>query len=348
MPKKLLLLGLSALFTILLLLSLEGAASLWTKWQATSALPPVREVSHCEYDPLLGWLHEADKRVPDLYGYGVGISTNGQRLRGTRDYPLDDSDDRYRILCLGDSFTMGYGVGDEDTYPAQMTQQDPRVETINMGLGGYGIDQCYLWYRRDGTKFDVDVLLFAIIVGDFFRINPDGNVTEAFKPIMKLVDGEPVAINTPVENVLTDPDFGTRLGKLWRTTALMSLLPRTLAAPALKATSVAEQPFAPIALRIFEILRDVSRERDQLFVVALLPVHEELALERMEIIDDWLQPALAERGIPFVDLRPVFKQEPKAALAEYFTMSHYSRRGNRLAAKALLDGIRALDPKCPR
>jgi hypothetical protein len=29
-------------------------------------------------------------------------------------------------------------------------------------------------------------------------------------------------------------------------------------------------------------------------------------------------------------------------------MSHYSRRGNRLAAKALLDGIRALDPKCPR
>jgi hypothetical protein len=137
---------------------------------------------------------------------------------------------------------------------------------------------------------------------------------------------------------------------LWARTILIGgdLTVSTITAPALKATSVAEQPFAPIALRIFEILRDVSRERDQLFVVALLPVHEELALERMEIIDDWLQPALAERGIPFVDLRPVFKQVPKADLAEYFTMSHYSRRGNRLAAKALLDGIRALDPKCPR
>jgi len=83
-------------------------------------------------------------------------------------------------------------------------------------------------------------------------------------------------------------------------------------------------------------------------VLALLPVIEEVPQPRLEIIDDWLRPALAERGIPFLDLRSAFQQVPGTELAAYFALGHYSRRGNLVAATALLDGSRALDPKCPR
>ena len=348
MRRILLRLGLSLFVTLLLVLSIEGGAHLWTKWRETALLPPVREVTHCEYDPELGWRHVANKHVADLYGPGLGLHTNGQHMRGTRDHGLEDSDDKYRIICLGDSFTMGYGVADEDTYPALLAQQQPQIETLNMGLGGYGIDQCYLWYERDGAKFDVDVLLFTIIIGDFFRMNPDGNVANVPKPVLELRDGDPVAVNVPVMNILTTPDFGRRLAGLWEKSALRGILPTTLAAPDYSPIAVAKQPFAPVALRIFEILRDRSRERGQLFVLALLPVYEELNQTRSELVDDWLRPALAERGIPFLDLREEFRKIPASELAEYFTMAHYSRKGNMVAARALLDGIRALDPKCPR
>ncbi|MCB9879376.1 MAG: hypothetical protein H6835_17410 [Planctomycetes bacterium] len=346
--KNLLLLGLSLFFTATLILSIEGFASLWKKWEVTGAPLPFKEVNHCEYDPELGWRHANNRHVKDLYGPGIDLQTNGQHMRGRSDYPLDDDDQRYRILCLGDSFTMGYGVGDDDTFPALMAQQNERVETINMGLGGYGIDQCYLWHERDGGEFDVDALLFSFIIGDFYRMLPFGNVADMGKPQLELIDGEPVAINTPVFNLVEAPGVGTRLKRLWEHSELSSLLPKTLAAPSAAPATIAEQPFAPLALRIFERMRDQAKARDQLFVLALLPVFEEVAADRLPLVDDWLLPALKERGIPLLDLRPAFKRIPKDELLAHFALGHYSRRGNLVAAKALLEGIRKLDPDCPR
>jgi len=346
--KKILLgLTVSMIVTGGLVLSLEGGASLWTKWQATGDLPPVKEISHCEYDPDLGWRHAPNKQVPDLYGNGVGLTTNSQQLRGVGDYALENSDDRYRVLCLGDSFTMGYGVGDEDTFPALLAQEHKAIDTINMGLGGYGIDQAYMSYRRDGTKFDVDVLLFSFIVGDFFRMNPQGNVADLGKPVLELVDGDPVAINTPVVNLLDVPGFGTRLTRLWHTSCLSGLIPKSLDVPAAK-EGAKEQPFVPVSLRIFEILRDQSKERGQVFAMAMLPTQADVGKKRLPLIDDWLIPQLKKRGIPLIDVRPAFKKVPNTELPGHFTMGHYSRRGNRVAAKALLAGIRKLDPNCPR
>jgi hypothetical protein len=343
MRKLLLRIGLMLTVTVVLLLCLEGWASLWTKWPSTGALPPVLEVTHCEYDPELGWRHCARKHVPNIYGPGVGLTTNSQHLRGTRDHALADDAGKYRILCLGDSFTMGYGVPDDESYPVQLERQHPGLETINMGLGGYGIDQCFLWYQRDGVKFDVDVLLFAFIVGDFYRMNADGNVANVPKPVLRLVDGDPVAVNVPVMNILAEPDFGSRLWKLWQSSALYGLLPKTMAAP----SGSTEQPFVPVALRIFEILRDRSKERGQAFVLAYLPVLEEIGQPRNGIIDDWLAPELQKRGIPMLDLRPAFRKVPQSELVEHFTLGHYSKRGNTVAARSILDGLRQLDPQCP-
>lgn len=341
-------LGISLVLAVLLLLVLEGAASVWSLWSDTGQRVEVREITHCEYDPELGWMHRPDWNVPDLYGPGVGLTTNGQRLRGTREYSLEKPPDSYRILCLGDSFTMGYGVADEETYPAQLEDQDPRIEAINMGMGGFGIDQDYLWYLRDGVKFDVDVLLFTFIVGDFYRMTPKGNVANRAKPLLELVDGHPVAVNLPVPNMLDPPPLGRRLAELWEKSALASLLPKPPPAPARKRLPIAEEPFVPLALRIFEELRDLSADRGQLFVLAVLPTTPEIRQPRSELVDDWLVPALAERGIPFLDLRPAFKAVPRAELHECFVLAHYSARGNLIAARELLAGLRRLDPGCPR
>lgn len=38
-----------------------------------------------------------------------------------------------------------------------------------MGRAGYGIDQAYLWYPRDGMRLEHDALIFAFISEDFRR-----------------------------------------------------------------------------------------------------------------------------------------------------------------------------------
>lgn len=347
MRKLLLLVCISLSFATCTALAIEGGAGVYARWQQSGLPPPVREANHCEYDPELGWRHANNKRVPDLYGAGLGLTTNGQHMRGPRDHAPQKPADAYRILCLGDSFTMGYGVADDETYPALLAGQQPGLDTINMGLGGYGLDQCYLWYRRDGVQFQVDALLFAFIVGDFYRMNPEGNVADIPKPVLDLVDNEPVALNVPVVNAL-QPTFGKRVQQVWHTSSLYALLPKTFAAPTQTSTPTNQQRFAPIALRMFEILRDQSKQRGQLFTLALLPVLEEVHMPRLDLVDGWLLPALAERGIPLIDVRPAFRAVPKSELVECFTQGHYSKRGNLIAAKALLDGLRALDPKCPR
>ena len=50
---------------------------------------------------------------------------------------------------------------------------DPRLETLNMGQGGYGVDQAYLWYKRDAAKFEHQVHLLAFITDDFVRMQSD-------------------------------------------------------------------------------------------------------------------------------------------------------------------------------
>lgn len=75
---------------------------------------------------------------------------------------------------------------------------------------------------------------------------------------------------------------------------------------------------------------------------------KEVPQKRLPLIDGWLKPELKKRGIPMIDLRPAFKKVPKGQLPNHFTVGHYSKQGNLVAAKALLKGLRELDPNCPR
>ena len=102
-----------------------------------------------------------------------------------------------RIVCSGDSFTLGYGVDDEQTWCARLEAREPRFETINMGQGGYGIDQAYLWYRRDAAMLDHHVQVFAFISADFGRLLSD-RFQGYGKPVLRMKQGALVLENTPV------------------------------------------------------------------------------------------------------------------------------------------------------
>jgi lysophospholipase L1-like esterase len=74
-------------------------------------------------------------------------------------------------VVLGDSFTFGLGVTDEETYCQRLEAALGDTEVINLGANGYGTDQQFLMWLRHGVEFAPDLVILA-----FYLPNMDRNV----------------------------------------------------------------------------------------------------------------------------------------------------------------------------
>src|SRR5262249_7789336 len=144
------------------LLLFEGCASVVLRtYEVLFVETGVIERRHTRYDELLGWVNVPNLDVKDIYGPGTVLHTNSRGFRGTDEYTVEVPVGRKRVLCSGDSYTFGVDASDSDTWCHQLAVLAPTFETINMGLGGYGIDQAFLWYQRDGERYAHDVQILA-------------------------------------------------------------------------------------------------------------------------------------------------------------------------------------------
>src|SRR5262249_28162330 len=73
---------------------------------------------------------------------------------------------KYRILALGDSFTEGVQVKEDELFSARLEKTDPELEVINAGVGGYGTIQEYLYLTNEGLRFRPDLVLLMFYDND--------------------------------------------------------------------------------------------------------------------------------------------------------------------------------------
>ena len=77
-----------------------------------------------------------------------------------------------RILCLGDSYTFGYGVDDIHTFPAQLAamlsaaRPDLAVDVMNAGFPRYGIDEAASLLERKGAMIKPDLVILQFFLND--------------------------------------------------------------------------------------------------------------------------------------------------------------------------------------
>jgi hypothetical protein len=152
---------------------------------------------YTRYDAELGWTSAPNFTVPDMYGPGTRLQIDSRGFRETRTTAATPSPPRLRVTCSGDSFTFGFGVADDRTWCARLAAIDPRLATVNMGQSGYGMDQAYLWYKRDGVRLDQEVHLFTYITNDFIRME-SSSVYGYAKPVLVLQDDSLTIGNVPV------------------------------------------------------------------------------------------------------------------------------------------------------
>lgn len=81
----------------------------------------------------------------------------------------------FRILALGDSFTMGHGVDIEDTYVAILEKNlersfaDKKVEIVNAGVFGYSPLIYNLYLQKQGLSFNPDMVIVFFSLTDFWE-----------------------------------------------------------------------------------------------------------------------------------------------------------------------------------
>lgn len=76
--------------------------------------------------------------------------------------------DRPPLLTVGDSYTEGFAVTDDETWPAHLERM-LRRRVLNAGVRGYGLDQMVLRAEELSAKFDPDTIILAFIPHDILR-----------------------------------------------------------------------------------------------------------------------------------------------------------------------------------
>ena len=110
---------------------------------------PPREA--LRFDPELGWGVPPARRLDDNRTWDA----SGCRS-GPEPLSLERREGRRRLVSLGCSFTFGAEVADDETWPYQLDAALDEVEVGNLGLGGHGLDQTLLRWRRDGVRLRPD------------------------------------------------------------------------------------------------------------------------------------------------------------------------------------------------
>jgi lysophospholipase L1-like esterase len=138
-------------------------------------------------DPVVGWtLRPSYRGVQVETTYEVPATTNELGFRSPS-WTEAHTARALRVLALGDSCTFGLGVGDEDTYPAQLegrllaSGQDAAV--FNAGVSGYDSAQELETLRRIAPVVRPTVVVIGWLSND---------ATETFssvRGVVQVVDG---------------------------------------------------------------------------------------------------------------------------------------------------------------
>jgi lysophospholipase L1-like esterase len=109
--------------------------------------------------------------------YGVEISTNALGLRD-REYSRSKPPGVTRVIVLGDSFTLGWGVPVQETAAKQLERSlnaaGMQYEVINMGTGNYNSSMEVELFKQKGLALGPDIVVLFYFANDMEPTPPVG------------------------------------------------------------------------------------------------------------------------------------------------------------------------------
>ncbi len=239
---------------------------------------------------------------------------NSEGLRD-RERTVDKTPGVRRVICLGDSTTLGWGIRPEEAYPQVLEDllesQADRVEVFNVALGGWSTRQERIAYERIARKYRPDVVLLGICLNDIPEL----------------------------QNNLTRPP--ALVAALHRRSALVRRLVRAREREIADVVELFTQRDSPKVKEAFgRLFEEVRRLRADVradgaaFAVLVFPFQLQVMPEApaptaQQTIGEFCK----AEGIPFLDLLPALRA---AGPESYIDYDHFSPMGARVVAERVL------------
>lgn len=294
---------------LLLIGLLEGVAYIWERGQANGIyaweLVASRRLDWIQYpEPGAGYTLMAPGNRYEWQGIPVEINSHGLRNPETT---YKKPDNTFRILNVGDSIAMGWGVGEEETYGRQLerllNEQTPgslRYEVINAAVPGWNLENELAYLQAEGLKYEPDLILLDITI-----------VNDIYGKSALLAHNRPV----PIEWLRTHTYFWPFLTIQLRwiearaegRERISVIDPPTEAASYFPLDPEAKQ-WTDIWSKVSAINR-LAEENDARFLLLLFPLEFQVLDESYSTVpQEALTTKAIESDIPVVDLLPAYRQ----------------------------------------
>ena len=327
-------------------------------------------------DPLLGWVTRPSATLSGKSPMKPATQ-NAQGVRSLHAYPDLPRAGVLRVAAFGDSFVHGDEVGDGEEWAAVVERSLPGIEVMNFGVSGYGPDQAFLRWQRDGIGVRPDVVVIGYMTENLLRTQ---NVFRPFyergsgfrlaKPRFRLEEGRLVLLPNPLATpsdfaeLVRDPEGA--LARLGRDDAFFAgsgghavafdflpsvrfamLLPAAIGS-ARRAHDLSYAPGSAALLTTRAILeafcRDVQAHGARP-LIAMFPNEQDIESRRhggaaapAELVSD-----LRRANCPTLELLEAFDRDaPATPIRELFGQMHYSALGNRIVARRIGEAIERL------
>lgn len=325
------------------------------------------------FDATLGW---------SIRPHGVSSNgmfrANSAGFRANREYAEQTPPGVLRVAAFGDSYTHGDTVANDETWPHLLEQAIPDIEVLNFGVNGYGTDQAYLRYQRDGVRYKPQVVLIGMMVENIlrnvnvyrpayhhetpsltvkprFRVSTDGSLELLPNPCSTRKDLEAQVCSGQLLEVLLETDYWVARAPLaYRESPLFwSSFFRIAYAgyenwgrrPEYYYRDVTSEPFQ-VSLRLLaEFAAHSLRQGASDAMVLLLP-DRRTATGQVDGPDRYWQTlvvGLERANVTVVDLVPLFRTAVGSEGSDaYFNGNHYNKAGNALVAHELARRLASL------
>ena len=278
-----------------------------------------------DWSPTRGWTLKPNLR--DVPFRGTLVNSNTRGIRGAQEIPYEKRPGLTRIVVLGDSFTFGEEVGDDETYAHHLQTLIPNAEVLNLGVHGYGHDQMLLYLKEEGLKYHPDLVLLGFMPDDMER-----NVL-TFRDYAK-------------------PHFAVREGRLELTTGPIPRPEETVASEAWRSRFVDLLTMArsryewrsgrtsaltkELTAAILDEMKSAAEAAGARPVVAYLPVYGEIPRrdEGMTARERAFFAYARDRGIASLYIQPAFRAKARAGV-KFKTTGHWGPLEHLTAAEGL-------------
>ena len=265
----------------------------------------------------------------------IAINSHGDRDDEPGEHPVDE-----RILLIGDSFTFGQGLTDEQTIDHRIeAQSDGALDAYNLGVMGYGPSDSYLRFS-ESSWWTGRAVYYLFYENDLQDQNSrpdvntvhDGYVVPRLKP-----DGKPYTPEEWTQRLANVAEYhATGKNQLRRTLTLPTLqqIAYQVTHRNARLSGMAEHTVKPeyieSAIDYTNKMKVLAEERGATFTVVVLPtMFEAVAGEYSDWATSYLE-AIRAQGIEVVELLPRLDGD------DYFPHDpHFNPSGAEIAADTI-------------